>query len=79
MLVTGHPKTLHHPNGYEIVTVQDDAEEGQLRARMSGRPEPVIRRKGRTPMLETNNGGTQHVSEYDAGTVASSGCGSCLT
>ncbi|GBD55928.1 hypothetical protein NBRC103581_00500 [Gluconobacter wancherniae NBRC 103581] len=58
MLVKGYPKTLHHPNGYETVTVRDEVEEERVRARMSGRPEPsgrdtplkpVMRRKGRTP------------------------------
>lgn len=53
-----YPKCLHHPNGYETVTVRDAAEEARVRARMVGRPEPerqdvpqqpVTRRKGRPP------------------------------
>lgn len=52
-----YPRCLYHPNGYETVTVRDEAEEERVRARMSGRPEPsgrdaplkpVMRRKGRT-------------------------------
>ncbi|WP_418610188.1 hypothetical protein [Gluconobacter cerinus] len=58
MLVKGYPRCLHHPNGYETVTVRDEAEEERVRARFAGQPEPkgkaappkpVMRRKGRTP------------------------------
>lgn len=58
-----YPKCLHHPNGYETVTVRDAAEEARVRARMTGRtvPErrdeplkPVMRRKGRPTNARSN-------------------------